>query len=126
MTVSRTEAVGALALAVLLAVAIVRVATPDRARLRPLSVEGIDLAEGVQEGAWTAPADVYVVGWSLAGEGRLYLLAPPGETRLAMGTGSGFYPGSGYRVERGAQVRLRHVGSGPASALVYFVTVEGN
>src|SRR5687767_5655405 len=55
----------------LLAVAILRVAIPDRARLRSLSVEGcfapsVNLEPGdrlIREAEWKPPDDIYVVGW---------------------------------------------------------------
>jgi hypothetical protein len=55
----------------LLATAVVRIATPDRSRLRPLSVEAvhfdpetIDPGQTVtRELQWTPPTDVYVMGW---------------------------------------------------------------
>ena len=56
----------------LLAIAAVRLAVPDRSRLRPLSIEGVDLKMGpvpagqtiTQETTWEPPDDVYILGWS--------------------------------------------------------------
>lgn len=56
----------------LLATALVRIATPDRPALRPLSVESFDVrAAPVPAGGtttlethWSPPADVYVMGWN--------------------------------------------------------------
>src|SRR5687768_12764849 len=55
----------------LLVVAIIRVAMPDRAPLRTLSVEGcftpsVNMEPGdrlTREAEWKPPDDVYVVGW---------------------------------------------------------------
>jgi hypothetical protein len=136
----------------LLAVAVVRLAVPDRSRIRPLSVAGLDLpSEAIAQGetvtrekTWPAPADVYVIGWSYrigaptAGP-ELHLLA--GDVRLftARGTDAlqnpAFFPsGTAFLVRRGQSVtlRFRMSNAGPAgethgaSALVYFVPVMGN
>jgi hypothetical protein len=56
----------------LLAVALVRVAVPDRSRIRPISIEGFELkGERIDPGQvvtrevpWTPPDDVYVLGWN--------------------------------------------------------------
>lgn len=60
------------AILLLLAVALVRLAVPDRSRIRPISIEGfeikserIDPAQTVtHELPWNPPDDVYVLGWN--------------------------------------------------------------
>jgi hypothetical protein len=56
----------------LLAIAIVRLAVPERSRIRPLSIEAFEV-EGqpiepsetvIKETPWTPPTDVYVMGWN--------------------------------------------------------------
>lgn len=135
-----------------LAVALVRLAVPDRARLRPLSVEGIDIpSEPVAQGqtierraTWSPPDDVYLLGWDydLASGASPRLRLLHGDTRLFMvggdaGAGSGhalFPTGAGYRVRKGETLTLVFsvTNLGPpgesrgASALLYFVPVAGN
>lgn len=136
----------------LLAVAVVRLAVPDRSRIRPLSVTGLDvpsepIAQGetiTRERSFAAPADVYVVGWSYrigaptAGP-ELQLLCRDVRLFTARGTDAlqnpAFFPaGTAFRVQRGESVTLRFrlSNAGPAgeshgaSALVYFVPVMGN
>ena len=149
---SRRDLALGLGAAVLLAVAIVRTAVPDRSRMRSLSIEAIAIksqpigqAETTHaDGTWSPPADVYVVGWSYhigAGPGILTLLAPPGETMLfrAVGGSAEIKPqfvaaGTGYRVLKGQQLRARLdvTNTGPAGethgamVLIYFVPLEGN
>ena len=56
----------------LLAIAIVRLAVPERSRIRPLSIEAFEIAgEPVEpsqsvtrEAPWAPPTDVYVMGWN--------------------------------------------------------------
>jgi hypothetical protein len=130
-----------------------RVATRDRPGMRPLSIEGIQIASEpigtgqtiAREKEWRPPADVYVVGWSYsAGSpgGSPQMLLRHGGTVLFYGSYGGanspnpaFYPeGHGYRVPAGEAVtlRLKMANTGPpgqtsgAEALVYFVPVEGN
>src|SRR5438105_12201802 len=73
MEVKRQEVALGVGLLLLLAVAIVRtVIVPDRARLRPVSIEGLDIpnepiAQGQRierERAWSPPEDVYLLGWN--------------------------------------------------------------
>jgi hypothetical protein len=60
------------AILLLLAVALVRIAVPDRSRIRPISIEGFDIkSERVDPGQvltrelpWSPPDDVYVMGWN--------------------------------------------------------------
>jgi hypothetical protein len=136
--------------ALLLTAALVRLAVPDRARLRPVSIEAIDIAsEPIAQGQtierqaiWNPPDDVYLLGWNYDVETRaspsLRLLH--GQTRLFMVGGQGgaahalFPAGAGYRVRKGEALTLvfRLTNFGPpgethgASALLYFVPVEGN
>ena len=137
--------------ALLLVAALVRMAVPDRARIRPVSIEAIDIAsEPIGEGqtierqaTWSPPDDVYLLGWNYDVETRaaptLRLLH--GKTRLFMvgGTGgtadSAVFPlGTGYRVRKGETLTLtfRLTNGGPpgethgAAVLLYFLPVEGN
>jgi hypothetical protein len=136
--------------ALLLAAALVRLAVPDRSRLRPISIEAIDIAsEPIAQGqtierqaVWNPPDDVFLLGWSYDVETSaapsLRLLH--GQTRLFMVGRSGgaseasFPAGVGYRVRKGETLTLvfRLTNGGPpgethgASALLYFVPVEGN
>jgi hypothetical protein len=136
----------------LLAVAVVRLAVPDRSRMRPLSVEGLDIpsepiGQGdaiVREKSWSPPDDVYIVGWNYRigapGAGPELTLSARG-VRLFTVRGidtplnpSFFQAGTGFRVDKGGTVTLRfrltNAGAAGethgASALVYFVPVEGN
>jgi hypothetical protein len=69
---NRREALFAAASALLLATAVVRIATPDRPRLRPLSIAPFEVREAdvpagetvTLEAHWSPPSDVYVMGWS--------------------------------------------------------------
>ena len=137
--------------ALLLVAAIVRLAVPDRARVRPVSIEAIDIAtEPIAQGqtierqaTWSPPDDVYLLGWNYDVETSaaptLRLLH--GNTRLFMVGGSGgtadhtFFPaGTAYRVRKGEALTLvfRVTNGGPpgethgAAVLIYFVPVEGN
>jgi hypothetical protein len=55
----------------LLAVAVVRLAVPDRSRIRPISIEGFEIKNQqidpgqtvTHELPWNPPDDVYVLGW---------------------------------------------------------------
>jgi hypothetical protein len=140
------------AILLLLAVAIVRTAVPDRSRMRSVSVEAMDIAsEPIHPGQtvtrevdWTPPDDVYVVGWNyrLGATGASpELVLRHGETRVFVADGtqtrqnpSFFQGGAGYRVLKGERLtlRLRVTNLGApgethgASALIYFVPVEGN
>ena len=138
----------------LLAVAIVRVVAPDRSRLRRLSIEAVDFpTEPIKSGetidrekTWTAPDDVYVMGWNarvhaLNSHGSLLLYTLPEKVRLfefreSDGTGRNefFPPGSAFFLGRGQKiaVRFRLGNSGPDSesqgavAYIYFVPASGN
>lgn len=136
----------------LLAVAVVRVAVPDRSRMRPLSIEGFTISsvelgphsEDIAEREWSPPADVYVVGWSYhvpATGGVLSLIAPPGDTLIFRVRGGEpdlrpqfMQAGTGYLVRKGQKLRARlHVETleqpgktHGAIVLVYFVPAEGN
>jgi hypothetical protein len=146
------DLVFAAAVLLLLAVAVVRLAVPDRARMRRLSVEGLDIvSEPIGQGqtvtrekTWKAPDDIYVVGWnySIGAPGawpEITLVA--GDVRLFVVRGSEqppnpsfFQSGTAFLVRKGEPVTLRFrlTNAGApgethgASALVYFVPVEGN
>jgi hypothetical protein len=137
--------------ALLLVAALVRLAVPDRARLRPVSIEAIDIAtEPIAQGqtverqaTWSPPDDVYLLGWNYdveTGAGPTLRLLH-GNTRLFMVGGAGgaadhalFPAGTAYRVRKGEALTLvfRVTNGGPpgethgASVLLYFVPVEGN
>ena len=149
---TRNEALVAAGCLLLLAVGVVRLAVPDRSRLRPLSLQGFDVSsERIDHGqvlererVWQPPDDVYVVGWNpwvgaAASGGELTLFA--GGVRLfffVQGDSAAnhtVYPaGTGYLLRKGEKLTLRYrlVNMGPAGetkgagALVYFVPVEGN
>ena len=149
---TRNEALVAAGCLLLLAVGVVRLAVPDRSRIRPLSLQGFDISsERIDHGqilererVWQPPDDVYIVGWNpwvgaAASGGMLTLFA--GGVRLfyfVQGDSSAnhtVYPaGTGYRLRKGEKLTLRYrlVNMGPAGetkgagALVYFVPVEGN
>jgi hypothetical protein len=136
----------------LLAVGVVRLAVPDRSRIRSLSLQGFDIpSERIdhtqtleREKVWLSPDDIYIVGWNpwvgaLSSGGELTLFAAG--VRLfffAQGEGAAnqtVYPGgTGYLLRKGQPLTLRYrlVNMGPAGetkgagALVYFVPVEGN
>jgi hypothetical protein len=148
---AREVAIGA-GLAVLLAVAIIRMAVPDRSRLRPLSIEGLDIpsepiAHGqriVRETSWAPTAAVYILGWQyrigaealgtdlvlFADNVRLFHIrrgdVPANPTF--------FQNGGAYYVRPPQKIRLMYSveNTGPegqtrgAGALVYFVPGEGN
>jgi hypothetical protein len=153
MNVSRTELLAGGGALLLLATALVRLAVPDRSRMRRLSVEGIDIASApirggqtvVSERQWNPPEDVYVVGWNYhvgapAADPELLLL--DGTTALFMGVkgqntplNPSFYQGgTGYLLLKGRPLtlRLKVSNTGPdghtlgARALVYFLPVAGN
>jgi hypothetical protein len=137
--------------ALLLTAALVRVAVPDRARLRPASIEAIDIAtepiaQGQtieRQGIWNPPDDVYLLGWNydLRTSAAPSLRLMHGNTRLFMAGGAGgtsghalFPTGTAYRVRKGEALTLvlRVTNGGPpgethgASVLLYFVPVAGN
>lgn len=69
---NRRDFLVAAAAVLLLATAMVRLAAPDRSRLRPLAVESFAVREApvpagetvTLEAHWSPPADVYVMGWN--------------------------------------------------------------
>jgi hypothetical protein len=152
LRLTRNEAVIGAACLLLLAVGVVRLAVPDRSRMRALSLQGFDIpSERIDHGqilerelVWEPPDDVYVVGWNpwvgaASSGGELTLMA--GGVRLfyfVQGESAGnqtVYPGgTGYLLRKGERLSLRYrlANLGPASetrgagALVYFVPVEGN
>jgi hypothetical protein len=150
---SRNEALVGASCLLLLAVGVVRLAVPDRSRMRALSLQGFDIpSERVEQGqtlererVWEPPDDVYVVGWNpwvgaATSGGQLTLLA--GGVRLfyfvqregAANTHTVYPGGTGYLLRKGERLTLRYRLSnlGPAGetkgagALVYFVPVQGN
>jgi hypothetical protein len=141
------------AVLLLLAVAIVRTAVPDRSRIRPLSIYAIDFpSEPIKKGetierekTWSPPDDVYVMGWNprvyaAASAGLLSLHSLPEKVRLfeyREGEGlakTDFPPGTGFLLKKGQQLAatFRIGNSGPDSqthgavAYIYFVPVQGN
>ena len=121
----------------LLATAIVRVAVPDRSRLRPLSVEAFAVesatvapgATVVRETEWSPAADVYVMGWnpwmglpaSISFDVELMIYRPDGKTTLFVmgqrGVSAGVVDtwrevdlpaGTGFIVRQGQPLRLRY------------------
>jgi hypothetical protein len=149
---TRNEALAGAACLLLLAVGVVRLAVPDRSRIRPLSLQGFDIpSERIDHGltlerekVWQPPDDIYIVGWNpwvgaSSSGGELTLLA--GGVRLFLftqgqgGANQTVYPGgTGYLLRKGQPLTLRYrlLNMGPAGdtkgagALVYFVPVEGN
>jgi hypothetical protein len=153
VSLSRREAALWAGSLLLLAVAVVRLAVPDRSRIRAVSVEGFDIPSEpiaqdqtiIREKTWEPPADVYVLGWNPrvgAAHSRSELVLLDGDVRLfgflegaAVTLNQGALPGgTGYLLRKGRRltVSLRITNTGPASitggasALVYFVPVEGN
>ena len=139
----------------LLAVAIVRIAVPDRSRIRVLSVEAIQIpAEPIKNGQsiehtfdWIPPDDVYVVGWgprpNAKNSGAQMTLFTPGPPAMLLfdyaedgrpHQNEYAAPGTGFLVRRGSAVKLRfRINNGrPDSstqggvALIYLVPVAGN
>jgi len=149
---TRTEALIAAAGLLLLAVAVVRLAVPDRSRMRPLSLQGFDIpSEPIDQGqtlererVWEPPDDVYLVGWSpwigAARSGGELTLFAAGVQLFFFGQGdraanATVYPaGTGYLLRKGEKLTLRYrlENMGPAGetkgagAVVYFVPLEGN
>jgi hypothetical protein len=149
---TRNEALVAGGCLLLLAVGVVRLAVPDRSRMRALSLQGFDIAsEHIDHGqtlqrekVWQPPDDVYIVGWNpwvgaASSGGELTLLAAG--VRLfffvqgdAAANHTVYPAGTGYLLRKGQTLTLRYhlVNMGPAGetkgagALVYFVPVEGN
>jgi hypothetical protein len=146
----------------LLAVGLVRLAVPDRSRLRPLSIDAIDFKSEkldpgqtiTREASWSPPDDVFLLGWhpwiaaptdmrfdvemvAFEGATRVLFVAqnvtPPGI--VAPWPPQVLPQGSGFRVRKGRplSVRFRMVNAGTvpfetggATALLYFVPVDGN
>lgn len=135
----------------LLGGAVVRTVAPPTPPTRQISVEGVEIKSApiksgeslVQESMWTAPDDVYIVGWapdlgapsalpelSLLSNETSIFLAPRASLE---GLKPAFLPsGSGYFISKGQKVTLRlHINnSGPdgesrgARALIYFHPVS--
>jgi hypothetical protein len=144
------DALFAAGLVVLILVGLVRVASPDRSRTRPVSVQAIEIASetvaqgqtATREAGWEPPDDVYVIGWAPragAPDAEPEMMLRVGDVRLfeVMGAGGAptFYPaGSGYLLRKGQRLTLRLTltNSGPAAesrgahALVYFIPVAGD
>jgi hypothetical protein len=148
----------------LLATALVRLAAPDRSRLRPISVATLKAQEAevapgdtaTLESTWSPPTDVYVMGWNpwfgvpAGASFDAELLLYDGEAKAAVfvtgerGAAAGVVdvwreahlpPGTGYPVRAGSSLTLRYrvTNSGTtawttrgATAIIYFVPVEGN
>jgi hypothetical protein len=150
MQITRRDGALAAGAVLLLAVAVVRLAVPDRSRMRSLSIEGFDIkSEPIASGqeiqrtaSWNPPEDLYVVGWSYEiGSSAGWLALMQGQTRLFSTTDlrrsanpAFFAGGTGFRVRKGEPLTLHYRvlntgGDGQtmgASAVVYFVPVEGN
>lgn len=159
----RNVVMGAAAL-LLLAVAIVRLAVPDRSRIRPLSIEAFQVSTDkldpgqtvTHESPWVPPTDIYVLGWNpwigapsgvgldadlmlYHGESKTTIFVmgqrihPPGT--VDAWRSFGLPPGTGYRARKGQTLTFRYritnrgnasFQTGGATALIYFVPVEGN
>lgn len=155
MPFSRRDVVIGAGLILLLAVAIVRTAVPDRSRLRPMSIQGLEIPDEpidsgatlTREASWSPLADIYVMGWQYRNGGEdawssLTLLRQPGEIALFTVRGRAgnpanpafFQNGGVFLVRRGEQLMIRYTINNTgrtgrtmgASALVYFVGAEGN
>lgn len=151
----RSELAAAAAGILLLAVAVVRMAVPDRSRLRSLSVEAIQIpSEPVKHDQsiertfeWLPPEDVYIVGWgpraNAKNSGAEMTLFTPGPPAMLLfdyaedgrpNRNEYAAPGTGFFVKKGSTVKLRFRlnNGGPDSqtlggvALIYFVPVAGN
>lgn len=114
-----------------------RVAVPDRSRIRPLSIESvqipgerIDPAQTItREAAWTPPTDVYILGWnpwigapsSVAFDADLQLYQADHKTTVFIygqritppgavdaWRSYGLPPGTGYKVLRGQKLAFRY------------------
>jgi hypothetical protein len=151
----RSEVLAVVVGTILLAVAIVRLAIPDRSRLRALSVEAIRIAsEPIKHDQslertfeWLPPEDVYIVGWgpraNAKNSGAEMTLFMPGPPPMLLfdyaedgrpSRNEYAAPGTGFLVKKGAPVKLRFRvnNGGPDSqtlggvALIYFVPAAGN
>ena len=134
---SKRETLLAAASVLLLATALVRIASPDRSRLRPLSVASFEVHEApvpagettTLESHWSPPADVYVMGWNPwiglpAGatfDAELMMYQPDDKATLFVmgqrGTSSSVVDtwrevnlpaGTGYLVRKGRPITLRY------------------
>lgn len=134
---------------------VLRLVTPDRQPIRPVSVEAIAISsqpigqgETIERNAtWNPPDDVYVLSWEptigargsgaelflMDGPTRVFGWQEPEAHSITLSTREA-PPGTGYLVQRGRPLTLwlRITNSGPpgvthgAQAYVYFVPVEGN
>ena len=155
MDTSRRDLAVSAAVALLLAIAVVRLAVPDRSRLRSLSAEAIQIpSEPIKHDQsvertfeWSPPDDVYIVGWgprvNARNSGAEMMLFTPGPPPLMLfdyvedgraATNQYAAPGTAFRINRGTVVKVRYRlnNGGPDSmtlggaALIYFVFVAGN
>ena len=143
-----------LGVAFLLAIGVVRLAVPDRSRLRALSVEAIQIpSEPIAHGQsiersidWTPPADVYIVGWGPRVHARgssatLMLYLKSRKTMLFDYQEDGrssrneyTAPGTGFFVAKGEAVTIRYrMNNGGLDSqtlggvgLIYFVPAAGH
>ncbi|PYQ51484.1 MAG: hypothetical protein DMF78_13295 [Acidobacteria bacterium] len=141
MEVQRRDLAVGIAVTLLLAVAIVRTAVPDRSRLRALSIQGLDIKpEPVAQGheyshdeIWEAPEEIYVMGWNYyigaPGSGAELLLLGPNDERIfqahattspqALPVGMMFFENGGaWKLGKHKQLRLRYRlwNTGPAGS----------
>jgi hypothetical protein len=120
----------------LLAIAVLRLATPSHERIRPLSIEGIELDLGrvdpgqtvTREKTWMPPDDVYLLGWNAwlggptAGDVDADLMLYDAQARTAifrmapasraanpsaLWNASALPPGTGYRALKGRPLTFR-------------------
>jgi hypothetical protein len=131
----RDIALGA-GLLLLLVVGVLRIALPERADLRPLSIESIELQMGridpgqtvTRERDWLPPDDVYVLGWNawigapatgtldadlmlydgLAHTAIFLMSQPAGPAAVPPGWRSASLPpGTGYRARKNRAITFR-------------------
>jgi hypothetical protein len=132
---SRRDVILGGAVLLLFGTAVLRLALPDRTRLRALSVEGLwDQGETVAPGAtvtkeltWKPPEDVYVLGWNpwvgipagMAASAQLLLYDADRKTSLFLRHTQGSESftgddaqetpnGTGYHVRKGVELRFRY------------------
>jgi hypothetical protein len=134
----------------LLAIGLVRVMGPERPRMRPISIEALDVPPEVvgtgdtltREAHWQPPDDIYLIGWlprvgAPGAEPELLLRVGDlriFETHWPVPMGVFFPEGSGYLVRKGQTLTVRYSlhNTGPAAdsrgarVLLYFVPVAGN
>src|SRR5262245_39323317 len=117
LQIQKRDAALALGATLLLSIAVVRLAVPDRSRIRPLSIEGLEIAsEAVATGqelertaSWNPPEDVYVTGWAYhIGSSAGWLALQQGQTVLFWSTAANptanpsfFGGGQGFIVRKG-------------------------